>query len=107
MYDDIVNLSNMELIFTDSGQFLAVHPRSRCAGQICCIHNPTDHHMRMWPQTYRGDRGITERTCGHSIGHPDPDDVRIRTGTDPGIHGCDGCCRGPVAANTKGAGVDA
>jgi hypothetical protein len=33
-----------------------------------------------------------ERICEHGIGHPDPDDRRIRTGEDMGDHGCDGCC---------------
>jgi hypothetical protein len=33
-----------------------------------------------------------ERICEHGCGHPDPDDHRILTGEDDGIHGCDGCC---------------
>ena len=35
-----------------------------------------------------------ERICDHGIGHPDPDEFRIRNGEDDGIHGCDGCCSG-------------
>jgi hypothetical protein len=70
-----------------SDRVLRVHPKTKCKGQHCCIHNPSDHHMKEWPQNWRGDRGIMERICPHGIGHPDPDDPA----TDK-IHGCDGCC---------------
>jgi hypothetical protein len=33
-----------------------------------------------------------ERICDHGIGHPDPDDIRVRERWDEGVHGCDGCC---------------
>lgn len=77
---------------------LRVHNRKLCAGQFCTIHNPSDHHMKDWPMTWRGDRGIMERSCTHGIGHPDPDDAAYRrrrdgANADQGIHGCDGCCR--------------
>jgi hypothetical protein len=71
---------------------MRTHGESVCAGQVCCIHNPSDHHMRSWRQSFRFDRGIMERLCPHDIGHPDPDDRRIRNGADDGVHGCDGCC---------------
>lgn len=85
---------------------LRTHSKDECAGPIgkngkpiCCIHNPSDHHMVTWKQLWRGDRGIMERICpgdkGHGIGHPDPDDLRIINGEDPGVHGCDGCCWNP------------
>lgn len=64
------------------------------SGVACCIHNPSDHHMRDWPQQWRSDRHIMERVCKHGIGHPDPDDLRIVLGHDPGVHGCCGCCVG-------------
>lgn len=55
----------------------------------CAIHWPSGHHMRSWPQHWRGDRGIIERVCDHGTGHPDPDDKsRDR------VHGCCGCCIG-------------
>lgn len=89
-----------------------VHDPARCAGRPCALHNRSEHHMRAWPQTYRWDRGLIERTCPHGVGHPDPDhmaylDERVMNGQmDPdhawgeGIHGCDGCCNplGPAAA---------
>ena len=78
-----------------SDRVLLVHSRSKCQGQHCCIHNPSDHHMRDWPQNWRGDRGIMERICPHGIGHPDPDDPKTKSKYE-GIHGCDGCCQPPT-----------
>jgi len=71
---------------------LHTHPEAQCEGQVCCIHNPSDHHMVGWPQNWRSDRKIMERICPHGIGHPDPDDYRITHGFDSGVHGCDFCC---------------
>ena len=82
-----------DVIALHTGQILTTHGSSQCAGEVCCIHNPSDHHMVTWPQHWRGDRRIMERLCQHGIGHPDPDDFNIRTYRDSGIHGCDGCCR--------------
>jgi hypothetical protein len=86
-------------IITDFGFFprrdmtlLHTHGPEKCQGRPCCIHHPSNHHMVHWPQNWRGDRGIMERTCSHGVGHPDPDDLRIQLKEDSGIHGCDGCC---------------
>ena len=68
------------------------HLPDQCEGEVCSIHNRSDHSMRSFPQHWRGDRGIMERTCPHGVGHPDPDDYRVRNGEDDGVHGCDGCC---------------
>jgi hypothetical protein len=78
------------------------HDPAQCEGQPCCIHHPSDHHMVDWRQVYRGDRGIMERICPHGVGHPDPDDLGIRTGADEGIHGCDGCCSRPDQGGEDG-----
>ena len=94
---------------------LRTHPRSACEGreEPCCIHAPSDHHMRTWPMNWRGDTGVMERTCPHGVGHPDPDHMTYVCSLTPdhdcdedkgvgacpyphlewqGIHGCDGCC---------------
>lgn len=80
-----------------------VHTPSQCAGEFCCIHNPSDHALREAPLNFRFDRGLTERICDHGIGHPDPDSLaflqRVLTPEDYesralGVHGCDGCCVG-------------
>ena len=66
---------------------LRTHAAGTCLGEFCTIHNPSDHHMKAWPQTWRGDRRLMERICPHGVGHPDPDDLNPDT-----VHGCDGCC---------------
>lgn len=73
---------------------IGVHTEDQCRGDVCAIHRRTDHLMRSFPQHWRGDRRIMERTCMHGVGHPDPDDYRILTGEDDGTHGCCGCCMG-------------
>lgn len=77
-----------------TGQRMLVHHRSVCRGEPCPIHNPTAHPMVTFPTHWRSDRTIMERICPHGIGHPDPDDHKVRLGIDPGDHGCDGCCAG-------------
>lgn len=85
-----------------NGGGVRVHPATKCAGQTCCIHNPSDHPMREFPLYWRADRRLMERTCPHGTGHPDPDDLafkqrrmgkRYRLGAFD-VHGCDGCCGG-------------
>lgn len=92
-----------ERIPMGNGRFLLVHSASLCADDpTCCIHKPSNHTMIDFPQFWREDRGLMERTCPHGIGHPDPDDLAFKKreyGDNYdnyafGIHGCDGCCRG-------------
>lgn len=93
---------DFDLIGMHHGGPLVVHAPEKCAGQVCCIHNPSDHVMKYFPQLWRDDRELMERTCPHGIGHPDPDDLAYKAsirGADyaywEGVHGCDGCCREP------------
>ena len=81
----------MEKWTSGTGQKIMVHDREICEGQICPIHNPSDHHMRDWPTNWRYDRGMMERICPCGVGHPDPDDRAEDT-----IHGCCGCCAIPI-----------
>ena len=67
---------------------IMTHPRSQCEGEVCSIHNRSNHSMRSFPQHWRWDRGIMERTNPFGGGCPDPDDYRILNGEDDGIHGC-------------------
>ena len=87
----------MEKYETGTGQIVHVHDKEQCKGNHCCIHNPSDHHMKDWPTNWRSDRYLMERICPHGVGHPDPDDLAFkeRQGVDmkyEGVHGCDGCC---------------
>lgn len=70
-------------------QILYVHAPDVCSGQDrpCCIHRPSSHHMRTWPQLWRSDGGYMERVCPHNVGHPDPDSLN-----NGSLHTCDGCC---------------
>jgi hypothetical protein len=80
---------------TGTGQQLeGVHQIDECWGEFCPIHNPSDHALVGHPTNWREDRRIMERICEHGVGHPDPDDQRVRADYTLGIHSCDGCCRG-------------
>lgn len=95
------NADALEQVTLSGGQIIHVHPVHACRAKACCIHSPSDHHMRDWPQVWRTDRRMMERTCPHGIGHPDPDHMSYcltKPGPvdeyDSGVHGCDGCCLG-------------
>jgi hypothetical protein len=83
-----------DVIATRFGQVVVTHGPDQCLPP-CTIHAPSDHHMVDWPQLWRDDRQIMERICPHGIGHPDPDDLAVRTRAGFGVHGCDGCCTRP------------
>ena len=90
----------MKMVVLVGGQKILTHEKKDCRGESCCIHNPSDHHMKDWPQFWRDDKGMMERICQHGVAHPDPDDIAFQLG-DIGneeaswvkLHGCDGCCR--------------
>lgn len=79
--------------FSIGPQYLRTHPPEVCFNdEACVIHNPSAHHMREWPLTYRGDSGDMERTCPHGVGHPDPDHLAWAKAVFPGYVGVHGCC---------------
>ncbi len=87
------------------GQKIYAHAYGVCNGH-CAVHNPSDHHMKTWPQHWREDRCFMERICPHGVGHPDPDHmayIRTKFHEDDvaaeGMHGCDGCCKPPWATS--------
>lgn len=87
---------------TGTGQTLrGIHDTSKCAGEHCVIHQPSQHPMRLFRTHWRPDRGLMERICPHGVGHPDPDSLAFvarEVGVDRArtecVHGCDGCCAG-------------
>ena len=87
-----------------------VHPKGKCAGEYCVVHNPSNHHMRSWRLHWRDDRGIFERICPvHGTGHPDPDqlDYWRLLGLDfMSVHGCCGCCGGGASVLAGDQGGD-
>lgn len=79
-----------------------VHTVDQCAGQACCIHNPSNHHMAAWTPEWDGLFKQMWRQCPHQMVHPDPDDLayqRKRWGVQEAsvayLHPCDGCCQPP------------
>lgn len=71
-----------------------VHPIRLCSGRVCVIHNPSDHHMRLWPVLVDDPFVMVRRVCEHGVVHPDPDEA-ARPGVTAAtlVHVCDGCCR--------------
>jgi hypothetical protein len=82
---------------------LTTHTPDKCEGRPCCVHNPSDHHLRSWEMNYRQDKGIMERICpDHGVGHPDPDDLAYWLSIghpEMGVHACCGCCHENKAGN--------
>ena len=79
--------NNMALLENSDVILSRTHWVGQCNGEYCTIHNRSEHHMRSFPQQWRGDAGFMERICEHGVGHPDPDEIIDWPG-----HGCDGCC---------------
>jgi hypothetical protein len=77
-----------------NGTIKRVHEPTVCAGENCCIHNPSAHSMISFPQ-YFGRRGTVfmERECPHGFFHPDPDDPKSKDWVER-RHNCDSCCSG-------------
>jgi hypothetical protein len=71
-----------------------IHSPLDCAGEFCCVHNPSEHHMLTWPQVWNQSKHVMERQCPHGNTHPDPDDPATAT-IGGNIHPCDGCCIQP------------
>lgn len=102
--------ADFDLTATFDGTVWSVHSVDKCAGEFCCVHNASPHHMRTWQLHFRTDKPgcLAERICPHGIGHPDPDSVAfihrrllgigadMEQYTDVLTHGCDGCCHPPA-----------
>lgn len=73
---------------TANGTLTGVHQASDCQGKACCVHRPSAHPMRDWPQYWDASRRSMQRVCAHGVLHPDPDEGGRRLKD----HECDGCC---------------
>ncbi|MGW5720809.1 hypothetical protein ACWEVP_31870 [Amycolatopsis sp. NPDC003865] len=88
------NRTTVEVVgLTGGSLILWAHNWERCAGQPCCVHNPSDHPLRDAPMRWRTDLDFMERVCSHGIAHPDPDDLSVQRGMVQAHGWCDGCCR--------------
>ena len=88
-----------------SRKFFVTHDPTQCFPKPCCVHRPSKHHMKDWPQNYRDDIGVTERVCVHNVGHPDPDQPWPEDAWQ-WIHGCCGCCLASSATPTTEPYID-
>lgn len=118
---DKVSFGGYEYSNPQPDVYLKTHAPSVCAGQNCCIHNPSDHHMKDWPLVHRTDEGVlvpvdvvgtrafdgepvaimrkfvrSDRVCAHGVAHPDPDSLawlHTQIASYPWEdHPCDECC---------------
>lgn len=107
MTKDIVGLNDGH-----STVLVNVHTVDQCAGQPCCIHNPSNHHMMRWTPSWDDTYGVMWRRCPHGNLHPDPDDLdywrhrnmeraRVRF-----THVCDGCCQPSLKLFLEGGADD-
>lgn len=97
---------DIELSSPAPGVVQHTHAAHVCEGRPCAVHNPSDHRMRDWPLQLIGKQRrvhgrvitLSERTCEHAVGHPDPDSLAYVMSMDRAnaahwrLHGCDGCC---------------
>jgi hypothetical protein len=98
---DYFNLDTQQVIL---GRVLRVHDERECQGRAgpCCIHRPSDHHMRTWPMHWSPIYEM-QRQCPHGEQHPDPDHVAYLSRYLNGSilldrisrheAECDGCCQ--------------
>lgn len=91
----------MRLVQLEGGQRIYAHLKEDCQTKYCPVHNPSNHHMREWPQNFRHDIYRMERLCPHGVGHPDPDDINTDT-----VHGCDGCCLSKVPEPDRKSAIE-
>jgi len=54
-----------------------VHSENLCAGQVCVIHSPTEHHMTEWPLDWDLNQALFYRTCPHQRRVLDPDQFQF------------------------------
>lgn len=93
-----------DAIFLADGTLLQTHSTWLCAGNTCCIHNPSDHPLRDAPLLWIDQFRSMDRVCSHGFTHPDPDDFsfKVHTGVSHlllsviGAHDCDHCCHWPL-----------
>lgn len=92
-----------DAVFLPDGTLLQTHHESRCVGNFCSIHNPSDHPLRDAPQLWDPRFRSIYRLCTHGHVHPDVDDFMFkwRSGLSLaalaliGAHDCDKCCHWP------------
>lgn len=73
---------------------LNAHPRGKCAGDTCAIHEPSDHWARDLPARWvfsAQTGGRLVRLCKHGNVHEDPDDQAFRRRRDMPVFRTEAC----------------
>ena len=95
------SVDTWDLFATSTQGIVKTHGPALCHGRYCCIHNPSDHHMRGWPLLFDHRKmSLALRACDHGFAHPDPDSMAYfqKCRQHPNVilwlasHECDGCC---------------
>lgn len=95
-------LGGRDLISTELQGLVVTHSPNKCAGAPCCVHNPSNHHMREWPISFDIRLAYAaSRLCEHGLEHPDPDSMAFFANSSNvsthmialmAMHRCDECC---------------
>lgn len=73
------------------------HKKDRCIGNVCPLHQRTDHPLRWCPQYWDSINKRLTRLCLHNTHHLDPDDLfTIETLEIPCPCGCQCCAHQPT-----------
>lgn len=75
-YDDVARTATLS-----SGQTIfSFHKSTLCQGQVCPVHNPSDHSLRSKKLSYNFTIGSFFRGDSESELMVDPDDFKLNTG---------------------------
>lgn len=67
----------MEQTMLYDGRMLNHHPKELCKGQVCPLHNPSNHALSHYPQNWREDWGVMTRMVdGKDV--VDPDEYKLQ-----------------------------
>lgn len=61
----------------ESGVVFNVHHPLNCEGEVCTIHNRTEHSLRQFAQVFNERDGHIYRVCRHLNFFLDPDEVSV------------------------------
>lgn len=67
----------MDVYTTGCGQTLHTHPRQRCQGRYCVIHNPWPGPWADWPTYWDSFDRIMYRICPHNMAHVVAEDYLV------------------------------
>lgn len=97
-----------DLFAMETGDLLQTHGPDQCAGQHCCLHNPSNHPLASGVMKWDAGRNLMVRYCAHGLWHPDADDLAYKHRATSAawasqceLHKCDGCCHKSTAERVQ------